>query len=152
MKEVVIVSGVRTAVGTFGGSLKSLSVVELGTIVMKDVLKRAGLRPVTDDKVKAYGPDALKDQNMIELEKKGYDYDDTLTPINIDEVIMGNVLQAGQGQNTARQAMIAAGIPRLLQHLQSTKYAGLVLRRLHLVLRLLGLKRLMLCLQAVRRA
>ncbi len=112
MKEVVIVSGVRTAVGTFGGSLKSLSVVELGTIVMKDVLKRAGLRPVTDDKVKAYGPDALKDQNMIELEKKGYDYDDTLTPINIDEVIMGNVLQAGQGQNTARQAMIAAGIPR----------------------------------------
>lgn len=112
MKEVVIVSGVRTAVGTFGGSLKSLSVVELGTIVMKDVLKRAGLRPVTDDKVKAYGPDALKAQNMIELEKKGYDYDDTLTPINIDEVIMGNVLQAGQGQNTARQAMIAAGIPR----------------------------------------
>ncbi|MGD9732779.1 MAG: acetyl-CoA C-acyltransferase [Desulfamplus sp.] len=112
MKEVVIVSGVRTAVGTFGGSLKGLSVVELGTIVMKDVLKRAGLRPVTDDKVKACGPDALKDQNMIELEKKGYDYDDTLTPINIDEVIMGNVLQAGQGQNTARQAMIAAGIPR----------------------------------------
>jgi len=112
MKEVVIVSGVRTAVGTFGGSLKGVSVVELGSIVMKDLLKRAGLRPVTDDRFQPYGPGSLKDQTMIDLEKKGYDYDDSLTPVHIDEVIMGNVLQAGQGQNTARQAMIAAGIPR----------------------------------------
>ncbi|MBF0258756.1 MAG: acetyl-CoA C-acetyltransferase [Desulfamplus sp.] len=112
MKEVVIVSGVRTPVGTFGGSLKGVSVVELGSIVMKDVLKRAGLKPVTDDKFQSFGPDSLKDQTMIDLEKKGYDYDDSLTPIHIDEVIMGNVLQAGQGQNTARQAMISAGIPR----------------------------------------
>lgn len=112
MKEVVIVSGVRTPVGAFGGSLKALSVVELGSIVMKNVLKRAGLKPVADEKAKAYGPGSLKDQSMIDLEKKGYDYDNGLTPIHIDEVIMGNVLQAGQGQNTARQAMIAAGIPR----------------------------------------
>ncbi len=112
MKEVVIVSGVRTPVGSFGGSLKTVPVVELGSIVMKSLLKRAGLRPSVSKEVKELGPDALKDQDMIELEKKGYDYDDSLTPVCIDEVIMGNVLQAGQGQNTARQAMIAAGIPR----------------------------------------
>ncbi|MBF0228554.1 MAG: acetyl-CoA C-acetyltransferase [Desulfamplus sp.] len=124
MKEAVIVSGVRTPVGAFGGSLKSLSVVELGTVVMKNVLKRAGLRPVADDKVKSYGPDSLKDQDIIALEKKGYDYDDSLTPIHIDEVIMGNVLQAGQGQNTARQAMIAAGISRYTTAFTVNKICG----------------------------
>ncbi len=112
MKDVVIVSGVRTAVGSFGGVLKPVSVVDLGRIVMKSVLKRAGLRPVADESLQAAGPEALKDQGMINLEKRGYDYDENLTPVQIDEVIMGNVLQAGQGQNTARQAMIAAGIPR----------------------------------------
>ncbi len=124
MKEAVIVSGSRTPVGAFGGSLKSLSVVELGSIVMKSVLKRAGLRPVADDKVKSYGPDALKDQTVLDLEKRGYDYDDSLTPIHIDEVIMGNVLQAGQGQNTARQAMIAAGIPRYTTAFTVNKICG----------------------------
>ncbi len=112
MREVVIVSGVRTAVGSFGGVLKPVSVVDLGKSVMKSVLKRAGLRPVADESLQAAGPEALKDQGMIDLEKRGYDYDENLTPVQIDEVIMGNVLQAGQGQNTARQAMIAAGIPR----------------------------------------
>jgi acetyl-CoA C-acetyltransferase len=112
MSDVVIVSGVRTAVGSFGGVLKSVSVVDLGTTVMKSVLKRAGLRPVADESLQAVGPEALKDQGVIDLEEKGYDYDKYLTPVQIDEVIMGNVLQAGQGQNTARQAMIAAGIPR----------------------------------------
>ncbi|MBF0112316.1 MAG: acetyl-CoA C-acetyltransferase [Desulfamplus sp.] len=124
MKEAVIVSGIRTPVGAFGGSLKSLSVVELGSIVMKNLLKKAGLRPVADDKVKSYSPDALKDQSMLDLEKKGYDYDDSLTPIHIDEVIMGNVLQAGQGQNTARQAMIAAGIPRYTTAFTVNKICG----------------------------
>ena len=112
MKNVVIVSGVRTPVGSFGGSLKSVPVVDLGTIVMKDVLKRIGLKPAVDASQDEFSPDKLKDQGMIDLEKKGYDYDDSLTPVFIDEVIMGNVLQAGQGQNTARQAMIAAGISR----------------------------------------
>ena len=112
MKNVVIVSGVRTPVGSFGGSLKSVPVVDLGTIVMKDVLKRVGLKPAVDASEGEFSPDTLKDQGMIDLEKKGYDYDDSLTPVFIDEVIMGNVLQAGQGQNTARQAMIAAGISR----------------------------------------
>ncbi len=124
MKEVVIVSGVRTPVGAFGGSLKGVSVVELGTTVMKSVLKKAGLRPVVDEAVKNCGPDVLKDQGMIDLEKKGYDYDDTLTPVHIDEVIMGNVLQAGQGQNTARQAMIAAGIPRQTSAFTVNKICG----------------------------
>ena len=112
MKDVVIVSGSRTPVGSFGGSLKSVPVVELGTYVMKDVLKRAGLRPAVDESENEFSPDTLKDQGMIDIEKKGYDYDDSLNPVFIDEVIMGNVLQAGQGQNTARQAMIAAGISR----------------------------------------
>jgi len=112
MKNVVIVSGVRTPVGSFGGSLKSVPVVDLGTTVMKDVLKRVGLKPVAGASQDEFSPDTLKDQGMIDLEKKGYDYDDSFTPVFIDEVIMGNVLQAGQGQNTARQAMISAGISR----------------------------------------
>ncbi len=112
MKDVVIVSGVRTPVGAFGGSLKSVPVVELGSYVMKDVLKRVGLRPAVDASHDEFSPVTLKDQGMIDLEKKGYDYDESLAPVFVDEVIMGNVLQAGQGQNTARQAMIAAGISR----------------------------------------
>ena len=112
MHEAVIVSGVRTPVGSFGGSLKNVPVVELGSYVMKDVLKRAGLRPGADPAGAEFGPDTLKDQGMIDLEKKGYDYDESLKEVFVDEVIMGNVLQAGQGQNTARQAMIGAGICR----------------------------------------
>lgn len=112
MKEVVIVSGVRTPVGSFGGSLKDVSVVDLGSYVMKDVLKRVGLRPAVDAAQNTFSPETLKDQGMLDLEKKGYDYEESLAPVFVDEVIMGNVLQAGQGQNTARQAMIKAGISR----------------------------------------
>jgi acetyl-CoA C-acetyltransferase len=112
MKEAVIVSGVRTPVGSFGGTLKAVPVVELGTCVMKEVLKRAGLKPVVDAAQNEFSPDTLKDQGMIDLERKGYDYDADLKSVFVDEVIMGNVLQAGQGQNTARQAMIGAGISR----------------------------------------
>jgi acetyl-CoA C-acetyltransferase len=112
MQDVVIVSGVRTPVGSFGGSLKAVPVVDLGSYVMKDVLKRVGLRPSADPAGGEFVPDTLKDQGQIELEQKGYDYDDSLKEVFVDEVIMGNVLQAGQGQNTARQAMIKAGIGR----------------------------------------
>jgi acetyl-CoA C-acetyltransferase len=112
MKEVVIVSGSRTAIGTFGGGLKDIPVTELGAVVMKDVLKRANLRPIPNDIMKAAAPDKLKDQGLTELEKKSYDWSDNAQPITLDEVIMGNVLQAAQGQNTARQSMIAAGIPK----------------------------------------
>jgi len=124
MQDVVIVSGVRTAVGTFGGSLKSVPVVELGTCVMKDVLKRAGLKPALDPGFDAFSPATLKDQGMIEIENTGYDYTDDLTDIYVDEVIMGNVLQAGQGQNTARQAMIGAGISRTTPAMTVNKICG----------------------------
>ena len=76
MREVVIVSAVRTAVGSFGGSLASLSAQQLGAIVIKEAVQRANLKPE-----------------------------------QVDEVIMGNVLQAGLGQNPARQAAIGAGLP-----------------------------------------
>jgi acetyl-CoA C-acetyltransferase len=124
MKEVVIVSGSRTAIGNFGGALMTTPVVELGAIVMKDALKKAGLRPVIDDSMKAGCPDKLKDQGLIELEKKSCTWDDQATPITIDEVVMGNVLQAGQGQNTARQAMIRAGIPKETPAVTINKICG----------------------------
>ncbi len=76
MREVVIVSAVRTAIGKFGGSLTPLSAPQMGAIVIKEALQRAGVKPEM-----------------------------------VDEVIMGNVLQAGLGQNPARQAAIFAGIP-----------------------------------------
>ena len=75
MKEVVIASAVRTAIGAFGGALKETPAVELGGIVIKEVLRRAKVR---QDKV--------------------------------DLVVMGNVLQAGEGQNPARQAALLADI------------------------------------------
>lgn len=76
MREVVIASAVRTAIGKFGGSLTPLSAPQMGAVVIKEALNRAALKP--------------------EL---------------VDEVIMGNVLQAGLGQNPARQAAIFAGLP-----------------------------------------
>ena len=112
MTDVVIVSGVRTAIGNFGGALRDISVVKLGSIVIKEALKRAGLRPKTDPEVLSYAPKMFKGADLTQLEKKYYDWDDSLQEVGIDEVIMGNVLQAGQGQNTARQAAIYAGIPK----------------------------------------
>ena len=111
-KEVVVVSGARTAIGAFGGSLRDIPVVELGAAVIKEALKRAGLRPKSGEELLNYGPDALKSDGIIDLEKKHYDYDSSLRPVQVDEVVMGNVLQGGQGQNTARQASIYAGIPK----------------------------------------
>jgi len=112
MREAVIVSGARTAVGAFGGGLKTVSAVELGSLVMKDVFKRAGLKPVKSDAMARIAPDKLKGQGVIELEEQAQDWDASATPVAVDEVIMGNVLQAAQGQNPARQAMIRAGIPK----------------------------------------
>ncbi len=112
MKEVVIVSGSRTAIGAFGGGLKDVPVTELGAIVMQDALKRVNLKPVAGAGMKAAAPDKLKDQGLIELEEQSFDWADDGQPVTVDEVIMGNVLQAAQGQNTARQAMVRAGIPK----------------------------------------
>ena len=112
MQDVVIVSGARTPVGAFGGSLKSTPVVQLGALVLKETLKKAGLRPAATQKLIRFEPDALKGSGQVDLEKGFYDYDETLQPVEIDEVIMGNVVGAGQGQNVARQATIRAGIAK----------------------------------------
>ncbi|XP_047102422.1 acetyl-CoA acetyltransferase, cytosolic-like [Schistocerca piceifrons] len=79
MAEVVIVSAVRTPIGAFGGSLSSLRADELGTVVIKEALRRAEIEP---DKIPG-----------------------------VCEVVMGQVLAAGQGQNPARQAALRAGLP-----------------------------------------
>ncbi|WP_411682601.1 acetyl-CoA C-acetyltransferase [Clostridium thailandense] len=97
MKEVVIVSAVRTAVGKFGGSLKDVSAAELGAIVIKEALNRAKVKP--------------------EL---------------VDEVIMGNVIQAGLGQNVARQAIIKAGLPEEVPGFTLNKVCGSGLRAVSL--------------------
>ncbi len=76
MKEVVIIDAVRTPVASFGGALTGVPAVELGSIVVKELIKRTGVNPA-----------------------------------EIDELIFGCVLQAGQGQNVARQVLIKAGIP-----------------------------------------
>ena len=76
MGEIVIASACRTAIGTFGGTLKDVPAAELGAIVVKEAVKRAGIKPEM-----------------------------------VDEVIFGNVLQAGLGQNIARQVTLKAGLP-----------------------------------------
>jgi acetyl-CoA C-acetyltransferase len=112
MREVVIVSAVRTAVGTFGASLKDVSAIKLGAIAIGEAIKKAGLKPIVKKELLEVAPDAFKAAGMTELEKSHYKWDESAQGIQVDEVIMGNVLQAGQGQNPARQAMIHAGVPK----------------------------------------
>ncbi|MBN2240215.1 MAG: acetyl-CoA C-acetyltransferase [Dehalococcoidales bacterium] len=112
MKEAVIVSGVRTAIGNFGGSLQDVPATQLGAIVISNAMKKAGLKPVVSPDILDMAPEAIKADGVIELEKKYADWDDSLNEVAVDEVIMGNVVQAGQGQNPARQAMIYAGVPK----------------------------------------
>ena len=82
MRDVVIVGGMRTPVGSFGGSLKSTSVVTLGSLILKETLKQLGLRPFASEELKTFEPDALKGLGVIELEKNTYDYNDSLQPID----------------------------------------------------------------------
>ncbi|WP_273833159.1 acetyl-CoA C-acetyltransferase [Guptibacillus sedimenti] len=96
-RDVVIVSAIRTPVGSFNGSLKSISATELGAAVIKGAIKKAGLSI---------------DQ--------------------VEEVIMGNVLQAGLGQNPARQAAIKAGIPVSTPAMTINKVCGSGLKTVHL--------------------
>jgi len=112
MVDVVIVSGARTPVGAFGGSLKGTPVVQLGALVLKETLKKAGLRPAATKELTRFAPEPFQETGMVDLEKSAYDYPDSFQPIQIDEVIMGNVVGAGQGQNVARQATIRAGISK----------------------------------------
>lgn len=97
MKEAVIVSAVRTAVGTFGGSLKNVSAVDLGTVVIKEALERGGVKP---------------DQ--------------------VDEVLMGCVLQSGLGQNVARQASLKAGLPFEVPCMTVNKVCGSGLKTINM--------------------
>ncbi len=89
LQEAVIVSAVRTAIGTYGGGLAEVPAVKLGEICIRAALERADLKP-----------------NQV------------------DEVIMGNVLQAGLGQNPARQAAVTAGLPVEIPALTINKVCG----------------------------
>lgn len=97
MHEVVIASAVRTAIGTFGGALKDVELTELGAIVIKEALKKAGIKAE-----------------------------------EIDEVIMGNVLQGGLGQNTARQSAVKAGLPYEVPSMTINKVCGSGLKSVNL--------------------
>ncbi len=97
MKNVVIASAVRTPIGKYGGTLKDVPAAELGSIVIKEALNRAGIKPE-----------------------------------QVDEVIMGHVLQAGQGQNTVRQAMVKSGLPVEVPAFTLNKVCGSGLRAVSL--------------------
>ncbi|MFO7792361.1 MAG: acetyl-CoA C-acetyltransferase [Candidatus Saliniplasma sp.] len=111
MKEAVIVDGVRTPQGKFGGSLKHKTPSELGRVVIKGLFGRLGAKPALSKAQKAYSPKKFKDKGLSEVESEYADWDDGLLDLDIDEVIMGNVLQGGQGQNPARQSAVISGIP-----------------------------------------
>lgn len=97
MRDVVIVSAVRTAIGNFMGTLSNTPATELGALVIKEALNRAGV--------------------------KGE---------QVDEVIMGHVLQAGLGQSPARQAAIKAGLPIDVTSMAINKLCGSGLKAVHL--------------------
>jgi acetyl-CoA C-acetyltransferase len=96
-RDVVIASAVRTPVGNFMGTLSNIPAPELGAIVIKESLKRAG---VSSDQV--------------------------------DEVIMGSILQAGVGQGPARQAALKAGLPQEVPSMTINKLCGSGLKAVHL--------------------
>jgi acetyl-CoA C-acetyltransferase len=105
MEEVFIVSGVRTAIGSFNGSLSAFKATELGGMVLTEAIRRAGLN---------------KEQ--------------------IDEVIMGNVLPTGLGQNPARQAMLKAGLPFETGAITVNKVCGSGLKAVMLAAQAIALK------------
>ena len=110
-REVVIVGAVRTAIGNFGGALRDVPVVSLGSRVVNQVLAKYSLRPIPAKENGEFKPNFL-DSGLIDLERRYQNWDSNLQEIAVDEVIMGNVLQAGQGQNVARQAAIYGGLPK----------------------------------------
>ncbi|WP_336348184.1 acetyl-CoA C-acetyltransferase [Pseudomonas monsensis] len=97
MQDVVIVAATRTAIGSFQGSLASVSAVDLGAAVIRQLLEQTGLDGA-----------------------------------QVDEVIMGQVLTAGAGQNPARQAAIKAGLPHAVPAMTLNKVCGSGLKALHL--------------------
>jgi acetyl-CoA C-acetyltransferase len=127
MRDVVIVSAVRTAVGQFGQSLKDVPAADLGGLVINEALKRAGIRP-SKSKDKEFAPAIFNGNTDTELEVKQYDYDNSLKEVAVDEVVMGNVIQSGQGQNPARKASIKAGVPKETPAVTVNKICGSGLR------------------------
>ena len=95
MKEVVVVNAVRTAIGAFGGALKDQPVVKLGSLTIREALQRAGLRPKPRKEILGYGPDSLKGITTGGLEGSYYRWDSSLCEVQVDEIIMGCVLQGG---------------------------------------------------------
>src|SRR5271167_612922 len=89
MYEPVIVSAVRTPTGKFLGSLTPFSAVDLGAIVVREAVRRAGIEPT-----------------------------------QVDEIIMGNVIQAGLGQNPARQAGLKGGLDKRVAAMTINKVCG----------------------------
>jgi len=112
MRDAVIVSTARTAIGNYGGALQDIPAAQLQAVTIKGALKKVGVRPGRDPQKDSFAPKAFQGVGEIDLEKKYNDYDKSLKEIYIDEVIIGNVLQGGQGQNPGRQAQIYAGIPK----------------------------------------
>ena len=124
IKEVVIAGAVRTPIGKFSGSLKEFSATDLGSIAIKGLLEKHGFKPYLSDKTKSYRPDRFKETEKTSVEEDYMDWSEDFKDIEIDEVIMGNVLQGGQGQNPARQASIKAGIPREIPSYTVNKVCG----------------------------
>jgi len=112
MKDVIIVSGAKTTVGSFDGALKSTPMVEMGALVLKETLKKVGLKTVAGKELTRFERNFLTGREQVNLGRKAYDYNDSLQSVQVDEVIIGNVVGAGQGQNVDRQAMIKAGISK----------------------------------------
>ena len=97
MRNVVIVEAVRTAIGSFNGTLQNTAATDLGAVVVKEVLERANVAPET-----------------------------------VDEVVLGNILQAGLGQGPARQAAVNAGVPYEVPSTTINKLCGSGLTAVHL--------------------
>ncbi len=112
MREAVIVSAVRTPQGKFGGVFKDLEAVELGSRVIKGLFEKIEAKPYVSEERKLCRPSKFKKIDKAPVEEKYRDWNMNSISLEIDEVIMGNVLQGGQGQNPARQASIMAGMPR----------------------------------------
>lgn len=132
MREVVFVSGARTAIANYGSVLTDVPAAKLGALCIKEALKRAGLRPKRSPMMMDYAPAPLKGAGVLDLEKPYQDWDPSLKEVVIDEVIAGNVLQAGQGQNPGRLATIYAGLSREVPAYTVNKLCGSSLKTIAL--------------------
>jgi acetyl-CoA C-acetyltransferase len=110
MSSAVVVSARRTVVGAFGGALKDIPASGLGAIAIRGVLLSCGLKPEMPPLSMEDAPDKIKPGEPSPVEKEYWSWPEENRGVSINEVIAGNVIQAGQGMNPGRQAMIRAGI------------------------------------------